>query len=107
MQILKGDVMKSVTVQHILENTHSECYVYYNTELPFDHYYINSNYFTLEDLKDNINQYMMNQDMTDPRLDYFIIYTNNTEEELKDLLNWLDGKSNLMNASCILVTCKP
>ena len=48
MQILKGDKLKSVTVESILKSTKSYCYVYYDTVLPFEHYYVNSKYYTLE-----------------------------------------------------------
>lgn len=33
-------------------------------------------------------------------------YTNKTEKELFNLINWLDGKENDFGCNCILVTCK-
>jgi len=42
MQILKGNILKSVTVENILKSTNSYCYVYYDVQLPFPNYYVNS-----------------------------------------------------------------
>jgi len=105
MQILKGDRLKSVTVESILRSTNSYCYVYYDTVLPFENYYVNSKYATLSQFQGYLQE---NIDNKNPKVrhDYFIIYTNNTEEELSELIQWLDGKESDFNCRCILVTCK-
>jgi len=88
MQILKGNVMKSATVRHILESTNSY-----------------SNVASLEQLQGYLQEKI---DWKNPEVqfDYFILYTNKTEEELSNIINWLDGKENDFGCNCILVTCK-
>jgi len=103
MQILKGEILKSATVNSILQSTNSYCYVYYDHVLPFDNCYVNSKYATLEQLQGYLQEHIKN---SENKYDYFIIYTNNTEEELSELIQWLDGKEMDFNCRCILVTCK-
>lgn len=106
MQILKGNFMKSVTVLNLLKNTNSYCYVYYEQPLPsIENYYVNSSVASLEQLRGYLQEKI---DWKNPEIqfDYFILYTNKTEEELSNLINWLNGKENDFGCNCILVTCK-
>ena len=103
MQILKGNKLKSVTVESILKSTDSYCYVYYDTVLSFNNYYVNSKYYTLEQFQGYLQEYIDWKD-SEKYYDYFIIYTNNTEKELSELIRWLDGKEMDFNCRCILVT---
>jgi len=105
MQILKGKNLKSVTVESILKSTNSYCYVYYDTVLPFEYYHVNSKYNTLEQFQGYL-QYFIDWKDLKKYYDYFIIYTNNTEEELSELIQWLDDKESDFNCRCILVTCR-
>ena len=107
MQILKGNILKSVTVQHIMNDTNSYCYVYYDDPLQIEgSYFVNSKYASLEQLIDYLKcEYI--KDKTDCEVkDYFIVYTNNTQAEIQELIDWLDCNSYKLNARCILVTCK-
>ena len=114
MQILKGQILKSVTVQHILDSTNSYCFVYYTDRLPFESYYLNSKVATLEELQEYLQEWI---DDIKGRIDklfdydgsiyeYVIIYTNNTEEELHDLIEWLDFNETKFRCRCLLLTCK-
>ena len=105
MQILKGEAMKSVTVQQIIKNTHSICFVYYEEALFLDGYYINSNKYTLDQLKEYIQDFI-NNDIKDIIFDYLILYTNKTEEELADIINWLREEEKIIGVRCIMVTCR-
>lgn len=105
MQILKGNILKSVTVENILKYTNSYCYVYYDVQLPFDNYYVNSKVATLEQLQGYLMEHIEYKN-PNRHLDYFIIYTNNTQDELSELIGWLDGKETSFNCKCILITCK-
>jgi len=108
MQILKGRKLKSVTVESILKSTDSLCCVYYEQDLPFENYYLDSNVATLKHLK-HLKYYLqefIECEITDKIYDYFIIYTNNKEKELSELIRWLDGKESDFNCRCILVTCR-
>lgn len=107
IQILKGKSGKSRTVDDLLKNTESICYVYYDLSLPLYGYskFVNSHKHSLNDLKEAI---MLDNDKQnyDSFLDYFIIYTNNTENELQEFLQWLELFEHQINANTIIVTCK-
>ena len=105
MQILKGEVHKLVTVNSILQSTNSYCYVYYDTVLPFHNYFVNSKYYTLQQFQEFL-QYFVDWKNSEKKYDYFIVYTNNTEEELSELIRWLDGKEVDFNCRCVLITCR-
>jgi hypothetical protein len=105
MQILKGQILKSITVESILNSTNSYCVVYHEIQLPFDNYYVNSKYATLKQLQGYLQEFKDNKN-PNKQYDYFIVYTNNTEEELSELINWLNMKELDFNCRCILLTCK-
>jgi len=109
MQILKGDRLKSVTVVNILESTNSLCLVYYDDVLPFEHYHLNSseaNLFQLELYLQEFIKYIECNKSSKRQYDYFILYTNNTEEELVDLIQWLKENEIYFNSRCVLITCR-
>lgn len=101
MQILKSEVQKSVTVQHILNDTNSMCFVYYEQPLQFEHFWIDSREYTHDDLKECI---MSN--IPTKQCDYLIIYTNQPEIEIQGLVGWLDYNSHKFNCNEIIVTCR-
>lgn len=105
MQILKGDNFKSITVEAILRSRSSYCFVYYEEQLPFEHYYINSKVANINQLQGYLQEFI-DYKMPEISYDYVIIYTNKTEEEISNLLQWLKGKELDFNCRCILVTCK-
>ena len=107
MQILKGNILKSVTIQHIINNTNSYCYIYYDQELPIEgSYFVNSKYVSLEQLIGYLEcEYIKDKTSCDIK-DYFIVYTNKTQEEIQELIEWLDYNSHRLNARCVLITCK-
>ena len=92
MQILKGNIYKSVTVQNLLSITKSYCYV-------------NSKVATLEQLKSYLYEHVNHKD---PNIfyDYFILYTHNTEEELKDIIEYIKKNEYKFNCKCFLITCR-
>jgi len=108
MQILKGDRLKSVTVKSILESTNSLCLVYYDNVLPFEHYYLNSSEANLFQLELYLQEFINIEcnKSSERQYDYFILYTNNTEEELVDLIEWLKENEIYFNSRCILITCR-
>jgi hypothetical protein len=106
MQILKGSILKSVTVSKILESTKSYCIAYSEVVIPFlNAYHTDSNKYTIQEFKSHIQQ-VVDCKSKDPQYDYFILYTNNTEEELQGIIEFLDGKELDFNCRCILVTCR-
>ena len=105
MQVLKGNILKSVTVESILKSTNSYCFVYYEVQLLFESYYVNSKVATLYQLQGYLQEFIEYK-IPDKWYDYFIIYTNNTQEELSELIHWIDGKESKFNCRCILITCR-
>ena len=105
MQILKGNKMKSVTISNLLKTTNSHCYVYHERGLLLQNsYFVTSKYATLEQLIGYLQEHIDYK--TEIHYDYFIVYTNKTQEEIQALIDWLDGKEADFNCGCILVTCK-
>lgn len=107
MQILKGNILKSITVQHIMNDSNSHCYVYYDQPLPiYGSYFVDSKYASLIQLIGYL-EYEYIKDKTDCEVkDYFIVYTNKTQYEIQELIDWLDNNSHRLNAGCVLVTCR-
>lgn len=104
MQILKGNVLKSVTADIILKNTNSYCYVYYDKEIPLSkEYYFVTTRATIEQLEGYLSEYIDNNVRP---IDYFIIYTNKTENELFGFIEWLKEHENNFGCRCLLLTCK-
>ena len=109
MQILKGEILKSVTVKSILESTNSLCLVYYDNVLPFEHYHLNSNEANLFQLELYLKEFISHIECNKSskrQYDYFILYTNNTEEELVELIEWLKENEIYFNCRCVLITCR-
>jgi hypothetical protein len=101
MQVLKGNIFKSVTVQNLLITTKSYCVVYLDTRLPFECYLIDSQIFSLNELKSYLQNYNDNMNY-----EYFILYTHNTEEELKDIIEYIKKNEYKFNCKCFLITCR-
>lgn len=105
MQILKGNTLKSITVENILKSTNSYCMVYYEQQLPFESYYVDSKFATLDQLQGYLQE-KIDWRYPDIKFDYFILYTNKTESELSEIINWINSKEDDFGCRCILVTCK-
>jgi hypothetical protein len=107
MQLLKGLKGKSVTVHHLLNSTHSICIVYDTGWTPsFECYFVDSKEATIKQLKNWIESYIKEIEKATISNDYFIIYTNNSETELKELAYWLDDNKDKLKTVEILVTCR-
>lgn len=71
MQILKGEILKSVTIQHIMNDSDSCCLVYYDAPLPIDGcYFVNSKENNLDKLYDFFQDFLSHQRSV--KYDYFI-----------------------------------
>lgn len=105
MILLKADNGKSVIVNYLCEYTNSICFEYYNNSVAhnIESIYINSDEYSLIDLKNAIIELM---DKNDYPYDYLIVYTNETEEKLKDFIEWLDKNKSLCHCIDIIVACK-
>ena len=101
MLILKGENGKSRVVDIILNETDSVCFVYNDYSIGvFDSIWLNSEMYTLEHLKLCIVQEIAKYKDS---YNYLVIYTNQTENDLKNFIDWLKMTFTYKN---IIVTCK-
>ena len=101
MLILKGSNGKSKVVDIILNGTDSICFVYNDSTLFLEgSICLDSRVYTLEHLKLCIVQEITKyQDY----YDYLVVYTNQTENDLKDFIYWL---KMTFTYKSIIVACK-
>lgn len=105
MLLLKGNNGKSRVVNDILNTTSSICFVYNEYPLFKDGICLNSGVHTLEQLKECIIEEVVGYQEF---YDYLIIYTNQTEDNLKDFIDWLNSNPPIPYHiyGNIIVTCK-
>lgn len=106
MLLLKGDKGKSVVLNDLTMCTNSACFEYYDMPpVVQNSIWINSNDYSLIDLQGLIAEVM---DGNEYRYTYLIVYTNETEEDLKDFIKWLNDNETMFKYRCnnIIVACK-
>ena len=106
MLILKGDLGKSRVIDILMDNTNSICFVYYGHPFSFDAFYLDSREYSLEDFLECIFNGMKHAVTNDKYYDYLLIYTNQNEEDLQDIINWLDNYKYEIPCRDVIVTCK-
>lgn len=99
MMILKGESGKSRVVDIILDGTNSVCFVYNDYSLFENSIWLDSRMYILEHLKLCIVQEIVKYE----DYDYLVIYTNQTESNLKDFIEWLRMTFTYKK---FIVTCK-
>lgn len=99
MMILKGESGKSRVVDIILDGTNSVCFVYNDYALFENSIWLDSRMYTLEHLKLCIVQEIVKYE----DYDYLVVYTNQTESNLKDFIGWLRMTFTYKK---FIVTCK-
>ena len=104
MLILKGERGKSKVVG-MLCSLNSIAIVYYDNTLQFPHYFLNSKTYNLVDLRKYVLQVNSEID-PDAEVDYLIIYTNNTEDEVSGLIGWIEQHMNELNFRDVILTCR-
>lgn len=105
MQILKANVQKSITISHLLNSSpNSLCIVYHDYyPLIYESLWLNSKEYSLDDLKQCVVGEIINARQ---RSGYLIIYTNKTEQELAEFINFI-GRQSIYPFDEVLITCKP
>lgn len=105
MQLLKANNGKSRMADLIMNNTKSLCFVYCDYQ-PYlsKYFYVNSSDYSFEDLKWCINEVTL--PVIEESFDYFIVYTNKTENEMSAFVKWLDHNHYRFHCKEILVMCK-
>lgn len=106
MLIVKGKSQKSILANILLSKTKSICFQYYDTPVIFDSVCVDSREYSLNDFIECVAEELgrVNADRT--HYDYLIIYTNEKEEDLKELVEWLNEHRWRIFCKDIMVMCK-
>lgn len=106
MLIVKGETQKSVLANILLKETNSICFQYYNTPVIFNSICLDSTEYSLEDFIECIAEESKRVNADRTHYDYLIVYTNEKEEDLKILIDWL--REHMWRFFCkdIMVMCK-
>lgn len=103
MQILKANTMKSVTVSHLLHSSDSICIIYDDYCPPlYGAIHLDSTRHSIDDLKELIKDEINN--LTN-RKDYLIIYTNKTEQEIEEIVDFMNQLKAVVFRE-VLITCR-
>lgn len=106
MLILKGNSGKSRVINMLMNQTNSICFMYYDTPCIWNSICIDNREASLEDFLKYISNAITEEAVNDRHYDFLIIYTNEYEEDLKEILNWLDERRWDISCRDIVVTCK-
>ena len=104
MLILKGDNGKGRIVTDLLVRTNSVCFTYgeYKVNSIDGSYFVDSKKYSLDDFMTCITEYT--ERYPERYYDYFVVYTNEKEENLKEFIAWLKYVEYFCRQ--IIVTCK-
>lgn len=106
MLILKGKSQKSVLANILMDKTNSICYQYYNAPVVLDSICVDSTEYSLKDFIGYVIEEFKRNNADEPHYDYLIIYTNEKEEDLIDLIEWFDEYRWRVSCRDILIMCK-
>ena len=106
MLIVKGDYGKSRVIDILMAHTNSICFVYNDYPLIYESICVDSNEYSLENFSECISDVLKDAIIKDKHYEYLLVYTNQNEEDLKKIVDWLD--KNKFNIPCrdVIVTCK-
>jgi hypothetical protein len=109
MLILKGKSQKSVLADILMDNTNSICFVYYDQPVIFGSICVDNREYSLENffecIKEEFEEYS-EYDLDTKHYTYLIIYTNEKEEDLKDIIEWIKEYRWRIPCNDILIMCK-
>ncbi len=106
MLIVKGKNGKSVLAQILVHHTQSICFEYYDYPVMYFSYCVDSEIYSLTEFAEYIEEELENLNADERHYDYLIIYTNEKEEDLEGLINWLDENKCRICCKDIIVMCK-
>ena len=106
--VLKGENNKSTVTGLILGSTHSLCIEYYDYPIALYSWFLNKREYSLENLKECIEEAFEyeRKDNPEKHYDYLIVYTNEKEKDLDELISWLKEYYCPIFCGAVLVTCK-
>lgn len=105
MLILKGDNGKSRVLDIIMNKTNSVCFVYNNYPIICDAICVDSRKYSLEDFLKCISEDMLTV-INDKYYEYLLIYTNQNEEDLKGIIDWINKHKYEIKCINVIITCK-
>ncbi len=106
MLILKGNCGKSRVIDILADRTNSICFIYDDYLLIFDSFTVNSEKYSLNDFIKCISDTLKEEIANDKRYDYLLIYTNQNEEDLQEVVDWLNKYRFNIPCRDIILTCK-
>lgn len=109
MLIVKGKNQKSILANILMNKTNSICFQYYDMPVVWDSICVDSTEYSLNDFIECIAEEFESANTDDylrTQYDYLIIYTNEKEEDLKELIEWLNEHKRKIWCNDILVMCK-
>lgn len=107
MLIIKGKSQKSILANILLDKTKSICFQYYDTPVIFNSICVDNREYCLSDfIKCIAKEFEGAITIDETPYDYLIIYTNEKEEDLKELIDWLNKHRWEVFCNGILVMCK-
>ena len=106
MLIIKGDYGKSRVIDILMAHTNSVCFVYNNYPLIYESIYLDSNEYSLVDFLECISDELKDSVVKDKHYDYLLVYTNQNEEDLKEIIDWSEKHKFKIPCRDIVLTCK-
>ena len=90
MLIVKGKVRKSMLANILMNKTKSICFQYYDIPVILDGVCVDKTEYSLNDFIECVAEELKRANADRTHYDYLIIYTNEKEEDLKELVDWLN-----------------
>lgn len=106
MLIIKGENQKSVLANILMDKTKSICFQYYDEPVVYYSVCLDNRKCSLSDFIEYIAEELKRVNAYKIHYDYLIIYTNEKEEDLKKLIEWLNEHRWRIWCNDILVMCK-
>ena len=106
MLIVKGETQKSILANILMDNTKSICFQYYDMPVIHDSICVDSNEYSLRDFIECIAKELLRINAYKVHYDYLIVYTNEKEENINELVEWLNKHRWRVFCKDILVMCK-
>jgi len=106
MLVLKGDKYKSLIVEAMMSRGSVCTIAYADFFMMFDAWVVDSNEYGIDELIETIEEINKENIKNNEDILFLVIYTNEKEEELGKLFEWIEVNRSNLRCSQVLVTCK-
>ena len=106
MLIIKGKAQKSAFANILMDKTKSICFQYYDQPVIWNSICVDKSEYSLMDFIECMAETFKELNADRTHYDYLIIYTNEKEEDLKELTDWLNEHRWRVWCRNIIVMCK-